>query len=131
MTRFLLPLVLAGCVEAAEWVRPQASAEANAADYAACRAATDRRLRAEFAPERSLSGADVPSAPGQNPVPAFPSRGSIARSGTDDVLVRQDLAMARGAADWRRDRLMRDCLESAGFRLEEIHHRGTEAPRKR
>ena len=119
MRRFLLPLLLAGCVEPAEWARPQASAEANAADYAACREAADRRLRAEFAPERSLSGADVPSAPGQNPVPAFPSRGSIARGGTDDIFVRQDLAMARSAADWRRDRLMRDCLEAAGFRREE------------
>ena len=119
MRRLLLPLLLAGCVEAAGWVRPQASAEANAADYAACREATDRRLRAEFAPERSLAGADVPSAPGQNPVPAFPSRGSIARGGTDDIFVRQDLAMARSAADWRRDRLMRDCLEAAGFRREE------------
>jgi hypothetical protein len=114
----LLLLLLAGCIEAAEWVRPQASAEANAADHAACREATDRRLRAEFAPERSLSGADVPSGPGQNPVPAFPSRGSIASGGRDDVLLRQDLATARSAADWRRDRLMRDCLEAAGFRRE-------------
>jgi hypothetical protein len=118
MRRFLLPLLLAGCVEAAEWVRPQASAEANGADYAACREATDRRLRAEFAPERSLSGADIPSGPGQNPVPAIPSRGSIALGGRDEVVVRQDLAMARSQADWRRDRLMRDCLEAAGFRRE-------------
>jgi hypothetical protein len=100
-------------------VRPEQSAEANAADRAACEEATFRQLRAEFAYERGLAGGDVPGFPSQNPVPDFPGPGSIARSlNPNDVLTRQDVDLGRQRAALRRQDLMRDCLTRAGFRLE-------------
>jgi hypothetical protein len=112
---------LAGCGPALDWARPERSAEANRADRAACEAETDRRLRAEFAYERGLAGADVPGFPGENPVPAFPSRGSIAESlNSNDVWTRIDIDRARQRASLRRQDLMRDCLTGAGFRLEPV-----------
>ena len=110
---------LAGCGPTLDWVRPERSAEANAADRAACEDATYRQLRAEFAYERGLAGSDVPGFPSQNPVPDFPSRGSVARSlDPNDVITRQDIDLARQRAALRRQDLMRDCLTRAGFRLE-------------
>jgi hypothetical protein len=110
---------LAGCGPALEWVRPERSAEANAADRAACEEATFRQLRAEFAFERGLAGGDVPGFPSQNPIPDFPGRGSVASSlDPNDVLTRQDVDIARRRAALRRQDLMRDCLTRAGFRLE-------------
>ena len=101
---------LAGCGPTLDWVRPERSAEANAADRAACEDATYRQLRAEFAYERGLAGSDVPG---------FPSRGSVARSlDPNDVITRQDIDLARQRAALRRQDLMRDCLTRAGFRLE-------------
>jgi len=111
--------VLAGCGPTLEWVRPERSAEANEADRAACEDATYRRLRAEFAYERGLAGADVPGFPSQNPVPDLPAHGSIARSlNPNDVLTRQDIDRGRQRAALRRQDLLRACLTAAGFRQE-------------
>jgi hypothetical protein len=110
---------LAGCGPTLQWVRPEQSAEANAADRAACEEATFRQLRAEFAYERGLAGGDVPGFPSQNPVPDFPGPGSVASSlNPNDVLTRQDIDLGRQRAALRRQDLMRDCLARAGFRLE-------------
>jgi hypothetical protein len=112
---------LAGCGPNLDWVRPERSAEANRADRAACEEETYRRLRNEFAYERGLAGGDVPGFPSQNPIPDFPSRGSIAGSlSSDNLFARQDIDRARQRAEFRRQDLMRDCLGRTGFRLERV-----------
>jgi hypothetical protein len=117
----LAAAALAGCGPRLDWVRPEQSAEANRADHAACEDATYRRLRSEFAYERGLAGGDVPGFPSQNPIPDFPSPGSVAGSlNSGDLWARRDVDLARQSAELRRQDLMRDCLARAGFRLESV-----------
>jgi hypothetical protein len=116
---YLLLLLLAtACAASVEWIRPERTMAENQADFATCREETYRRLRGEFAAERGLTGADIAGFPSENPIPNVPALGSIAGSFRSDPSIREDVEAGRQRAEWRRQLLMRDCLERAGFRPE-------------